>query len=589
MSHTTAGHRRHRPADSPAADAASEREDSRDPRFGAAKSPADAGRARGAGPSSPAGRHSGSSLTPRHAPPGGMAGHPGEVRPHSRGDRDLEAAARAERAARLRTEQASQRKRDLQLAGVAVLMSLATSVTVGGPLPVDQDTSEFTFRLDRDAPAPEAGSPAAPAGLLARLHADHLIRNSLYLILSTAVQAGLGFAFWLIAARLFSTADVGRAGSLLSATALVAFLALLGLNSTFIRFLPVQANRDALITAGVLLAALCGGTIGLGYVLLTPIIAPKLDFVAHSPALAVGFVVLAAAGSVNLLTDSVFIADRKAGFNAFIDGGVGGVTKLISCFALAGTGAYGLFCASAGGLAVAALASLLLMARALRWRPTLKSSRAALVPLLRFSGANYAGNILNMLPTLIVPLIVLDRIGAAAAAYYFVAFQAATLIYSGASAVEQSFLAEGAHDGVVGRDLRRRSLRLVMGLCIPAWLLFTVAAHWMMLAFGTRYLPGTSALMVLAAAAVPLAAMNWLLTLLRLTGQLRAVVMTNAVYVAAIGGAAWLLAPHGLAAVCAAWPVGALLAAATAGVAAAAKAPRPSHARRRRAPQARRV
>src|ERR1017187_1104968 len=35
---------------------------------------------------------------------------------------------------------------------------------------------------------------------------DHLVRNSLYLILSSGLQAALGFAFWIITARLFSTA-----------------------------------------------------------------------------------------------------------------------------------------------------------------------------------------------------------------------------------------------------------------------------------------------------------------------------------------------------------------------------------------------
>jgi O-antigen/teichoic acid export membrane protein len=489
-----------------------------------------------------------------------------------------------------------QTRRDLQMAGLAMLMSLGTSVTVTGPLPVSPGPGEVHQR-----PWPQVGVPpasalpeAAPRGFLSalavRLRTDHLVRNSLYLILSTAVQAGLGFAFWIIAARLFSPVDVGRAGSLISATVIVAFLALLGLNSTFVRFLPIEANRDALMTAGILLVGICGAVIGLGYVLLTPLIAPKLAFVEQNPALAVGFVLLAAAAAVNLLTDSIFIAARKAGYNAVIDGGIGGIAKLVSCFVLVGTGAYGLFCASVGGFAAAALASLVLMMKVVRWRPTLRSARQTLWPLLRFSGANYAGNMLNMLPTLIVPLIVLDRIGASAAAYYFVAFQTVTLLYSGAAAVEQAFLAEGAHDGTVGRELRRRSLRLVMALCVPAWLVLTVAAHWIMLAFGVRYsLHSSDGLMVLAAAAVPLALMNWSLTLLRLAGLLRAVVLSNAVYVAAITAVAWVLAPRGLTAICAAWPIGALFAAVTAGVAAKTTVPRAAHARRRRAPQARRA
>jgi len=313
-------------------------------------------------------------------------------------------------------------------------------------------------------------------------------------------------------------------------------------------------------------------------VLLTPLLAPRLAFVAHQPALAAGFVLLTAAASVNLLTDSVFIAGRKAGFTALTDGGVGGITKIVSGLILAGTGSYGLFCASAGGYAAAALASLVLMATALHWRPSIRKPVATLRPLIRFSGANYAGNVLNLLPTLIVPLIVLDRLGAPAAAYYFVAVQMATLLYSAAWAVEQTFLAEGSHQGVDRSELLKRSRRVIAGLCLPGCFVLVVSAHWVLLAFGTRYSQhGTLSLMLLALAALPIAASNWLLTVLRLAGRLRAIVASSVVNAVAICGLAWLLAPRGLTALSAAWPAGSLLGAAVAAVAAAAATTKARH------------
>jgi O-antigen/teichoic acid export membrane protein len=394
-----------------------------------------------------------------------------------------------------------------------------------------------------------------------------MVRNSLYMILNSGMQAALGFAFWIIAARLFSTADVGRASSLISATTVIAFLALLGLNSTLVRHLPTAPDRDALMTAGVLLVAGCGAAIGLLYVLLIPFLAPRLAFVQHQPVLAAGFVLMTAAGAINLITDSVFIATRKAGYLAVTDGGVGGITKVISVAALSGTGAYGLFFASAGGFATAALVSLILMTTALRWRPSPRKPLLTLKPLLRFSGANYAGNVLSLLPPLVVPLIVLDRLGASAAAYYFVAFQVATLLYSAAYAVEQTFLAEGSHAEVDWPDLLRRSLRVLMALCLPACLVLIVIAHWVMLVFGTRYSQyGTTSLILLAVAAIPMAASNCLWTVLRLLGRLRALVVSGGSYAVAICGLSWFLAPHGLTALTAAWPIGCLLSAVVAAV-----------------------
>ena len=399
-----------------------------------------------------------------------------------------------------------------------------------------------------------------------RLKSDYLVRNSLYLILNSGLQAALGFAFWIIAAQLFTTADVGRASSLVAATAVIAYIALFGLNSTFVRYLPTTPDRDEMLTAGLFLVAASGAGLGLLYVLLTPVIAPRVAFVAHQPAMAAGFVLLTAAGTVNLLTDSVFIAERRTGYNALVDGGICGITKVASIALVIGAGAFGLFCASLVGPAAAALVSVLLMIRVLRWRPAFRKAFRALVPLLRFSGASYIGNILNLLPILIVPLIALDRLGAAAAAYYFVAFQITNLLYSAAYAVEQAFLAEGSQAGVDWHGLVRRSLHVLIMLCLPACFVLIVAARWILMMFGRTYSQhGTTALMVLTAAVIPLAANSWWQSVLRLSGRLGAIVVSNAVYAVAICSLAWFLAPHGLTVLTAAWPIGGLL-----GVAAAA-------------------
>jgi O-antigen/teichoic acid export membrane protein len=519
----------------------------------------------------------------RHHRPGGSLTAPnGSVAGNAQPGRLSPGRGRNHRPEQSWSALADANKRYWQEAGIAALIGIATQVSLtrseaptaiipaipaglGHPVGVDSPARD---PRGLTKPQTDAGGRWEPWRILqTRLRADHMVRNSLYLILSSGLQAVLGFGFWIIVARLFNTADVGRASSLISATTLLALLALLGLNNSFVRYLPTAPNRDALITAGLLLVAVCGATIGLFYLLLTPVLAPRLAFVLHRPVLAAGFVLLTAAAAVNLLTDSVFIASRKAGYNALIDGGVGGLTKLVFVVILVGTGAYGLFCAYASGFVAAALASVVLISTALRWRPSVRKSFRTLKPLLRFSGANYAGNVLNTLPTLVVPLIVLDRLGAPAAAYYFVAFQVASLLYSAAYAVGEASLAEGSQAEVNWRELVRRSRRVMMVLCLPPCLVLVVAAHWILLAFGAKYSQyGAPSLILLAVAAVPIAANNWLLTVLRLQGRLRAIVLSSGVYAIAICGLAWLLAPHGLDVLAAAWPIGGLLGAAVAAV-----------------------
>ncbi|MGO9912406.1 MAG: lipopolysaccharide biosynthesis protein [Acidimicrobiales bacterium] len=395
------------------------------------------------------------------------------------------------------------------------------------------------------------------------MKSDHMVRNALYLMFSSALQASLGFVFWIVVARMFSTADVGRASSLISATTVIGYLALLGLNSTLVRYLPTAPNRNSLITAGLAVVASCGALLALIYLLLVPTIAPRVAFVVRSVPLAAGFILLSVAASVNLLTDSVFIASRRANYCALTDGAVGGTSKVVMALVLVGAGSYGIFAAATSAYAASAAVSLLLIFLVLRWRPNIDSPLRVLRPLLRFSAANYFANIMSVLPVLIVPLIVLDRLGPRAAAYYFVAFQIATLLYSAAYAVSQSFLAEGSHAGADRRELRRRSRRALIVLYLPGVLAVIVVAHLVLDVFGSSYSQhGTTTLMLLAVAAVPIAACNWSWTVLRLSSHLLAIVLTSGVYTVGISGLAWVLAPHGLTELAAAWPAGALLSAA---------------------------
>ena len=382
--------------------------------------------------------------------------------------------------------------RDRQQAGIAALISLARATAPPKMMPglhddLAQNSLGHNSSGQEDLDQTQATKKRPLYVLRDKLSLDRMVRNSLYLILSSGLQAAFGFAFWVITARLFSTAVVGIASSLISATTVISFIALLGLNSTFVRYLPTARDRNALITVGLILVAACGAVVGLIYVISTPFLAPRLSFILHRPVLTIGFALLSASAVVNLLTDSVFIASRKAGFNALIDGGIGGASKLIFVLLLSGSGAYGIFCASTGGMAAAGLASLVLMATVLHWRPTMRRSFEAIKPLLRFSGANYAANVLGLLPILVVPIIALDRLGASAAAYYFIDFQIATLLYSAAFAVEQNFTAEGSQINANWRTLRKRSSRVLIKLVLPPSLILIAVAHWILLIFGSNY------------------------------------------------------------------------------------------------------
>jgi O-antigen/teichoic acid export membrane protein len=405
-------------------------------------------------------------------------------------------------------------------------------------------------------------------GRLRRAQKDELLVNSLYLMLSSASTAALGFVFWIVVARVYSATDVGLATSLLSATTVISMLSLLGFGSSFVRFLPKSVNRDREISSGLIAAgttALIGASI---YVLLIPQLADKLEFVRSSGWETAGFVAMTAFAAVNLLTDSVFVAYRAARFNFFIDGLFQSGSKLGLLFVFAGSGAFGIF--SAGGVAstLAVLASVWFLMRRFAYRPKPVFDMHAVSQAFHFTAASYVASVFNLLPILVVPVIVLGKLDSADAGYYFIAFQITSLLSGVAFAVTQSLLAEVGHAETSLRTLAMKSARILAITIIPPAIVLGAGGRWLLLVFGSNYSDKAwPALAVLALSAPAVAVYGWTGTLLKATGQLKVMIATNVVYAVVTIGLTAAMAGKGLVWVAVAWLAGNAVAGACGGMA----------------------
>ena len=72
---------------------------------------------------------------------------------------------------------------------------------------------------------------------------DPLFKNAYFLMFSSLTSAGSGFFFWLIAARFYSTADIGLASAIISAMGLISMLSLSGFDISLVRFLPEREDK----------------------------------------------------------------------------------------------------------------------------------------------------------------------------------------------------------------------------------------------------------------------------------------------------------------------------------------------------------
>lgn len=407
---------------------------------------------------------------------------------------------------------------------------------------------------------PPASRRTALRDAARRVQSDPLVRNSFFLMATTATTAVMGFGFWLVVARLYAVEDVGRATSLMSVVTLLSYFSLVGLSSSLVRFLPGSPRASEQISSALITVTGSGVLVALLFVGIAPLTSPELQFVTDSWGSVLTFVGLATCAALNLLTDSVFVAFRCARYNLLINGVVMGAVKVALPWVFVSAGALGIFAASGIASAVAALASIWAIRSRLRIGLRFRVSVGLLRRTLGYSLGNYVSSCLNLIPLLVIPVVVLDRSGPAAAAAYFIAFQVATVVNAISYAVGESLFAEGSHAQEGLTVLMRRSARILAAVVTPAVGAVVLLAGPVLTVFGDAYAAtASSTLIVLAVSAFAVAFNTWAGFLLKITGQLTAMIASEVAFGITTTVIAVIVAPHGPAWVAVAWGVGNLV------------------------------
>jgi len=391
---------------------------------------------------------------------------------------------------------------------------------------------------------------------------DTLFRNSIYLMITTGIMGFFGFFFWIICTHIFTPNQIGLGTTLISAMSLISFISLLGFNTTLVRFLPSSQNRNNDINTGTLLVTGAAALIATIYVLVIPSITPTLDIVQQNFWYSALFVLMVTIATINSLTDSIFIAYRSAHFNLLTNGFITSSTKLVLPVVLASLGAYGVFASVGLASTIGVTAGFIILFFKFNYRPRLRIDISVLKKVFRYSFTNYLSNLINIIPTLILPIIIIDHLGAAAAGYYYLAFMIINLLYTVSGSVSQSLFAEGSYAESALYNLIKRSLIILVAIMVPAGLVLALFGPWVLNIFGKSYSAGGGdVIAILAIAAPAVAAYNLGNTILKIRQQMYSVFAISVVYSLAISGLTLYWVDKGLIWVAIAWTVGNAIAA----------------------------
>ncbi|WP_041540564.1 lipopolysaccharide biosynthesis protein [Catenulispora acidiphila] len=374
-----------------------------------------------------------------------------------------------------------------------------------------------------------------------------MLRNSLFLMASAGLTAGIGFIFWAVVAHLYSSTQIGLATTLLSAISLISFLSTFGFGQTMIRFQAEGPARHRQVSVMLALVAGASFVLGTGYVLIVKVISPDLAFVRDKPLYSVVLIVICVFATVNLVTDSVFLSARRAEYNTLVDGVIQSVSKLAVPMFVVGMGAMGIVAASGIGYVVATLASIYFMYRKLGFRFSFHLGGTRIRETAGYSVATQFSSLLNLIPQLALPIITLRWLGPDNVTYYYLGSQIAALLSTGSYAIGSALFSEGAHDPEQLRSLMKRSATIMTAVMVPGVAAVILVREPLLGLFGSKY-PGHAQglLTVLALGALAVAFHTWASSALRITGRMKPLLGSNLVYMVATLALALGFAHRGL-------------------------------------------
>jgi O-antigen/teichoic acid export membrane protein len=394
-----------------------------------------------------------------------------------------------------------------------------------------------------------------------QLRHSTLLMNSLYLMLATGAVAAFGFLFWMVVARSYAAATVGLATTLLSVSGLISLVSLVGFDATFVRFLPRSQRKNDQINSGLIIVTLTSTVLALISVLVLPLTAPRLAFILHNPWYFLSFIFFTIMTSLNTLTNAIFLAFRQVKYIFIINVAFSALKVALPLLIVHGN-TMTIFTMAGVAQAVGFGLSLVYMKRKLSYTFLPKVHWDILRVIKKYSFSVFASSIINLLPATLLPLLVIKQLGPENAAYFYMTFTIANLLYVIAYSSMQSAFAEGSHDESAIKSHIFKAAKLIAVLLLPAALVTALLSNFILGIFGDGYAAkGHLLLQLFTISSLFVAVYAGMGAIFKVTKNLRGVITMNCVYTLTILGFSYIFITRiGLVAIGWAWMLGNLTA-----------------------------
>jgi O-antigen/teichoic acid export membrane protein len=393
-----------------------------------------------------------------------------------------------------------------------------------------------------------------------------LYRSSFALMLTTGLNGILGFAYWVLAARLYPVKEYGIGAGAISAMTLVSSLGWVGLQFVLLRYVPVAGRAQARLVRLSYAAAIAIALVATGIFLAGFARLAGLGILTESPLTILLFAASVALWVVFSLQDPVLIGLRRTGWVPIENAAFGAIKAILLVALAASASAWAILGAWVLGLVGLVLViNVALFGRLLKRDQTVSPRLPAQPQLVRFAAGHHFVAVAAAIPDSLVSLLVLAFMPGAANAYYYSAWAVSFSIRLLAVNMSNALIVEGALAANKVRSLVRQVSRLAVVVVIPLVVVVVACADPILAAFGPQYTHAANLLRLFAVALIPFTIVNFVIAVERIQERAgRALLIAGASTALTIGLDLWLIPSAGLTGAGWGWLIGQTLGAAIA-------------------------
>jgi O-antigen/teichoic acid export membrane protein len=288
--------------------------------------------------------------------------------------------------------------------------------------------------------------------------------------------------FWIIAARLMAPVDIGFATAIISVATMIIYISRVGLDTGLVRYLPTANDKSSMYNTMLIITLLLAIGISIVYILGIDLFSYSLNFLSDT-VLAAIFLFYVAFMSINMSQNSAITALRRADL-LLIQNSVLGI-RILLLFFIAALGLTGILLSFGISYAAAfVVGSIILSRNNIVIFPKVQLS--SIREFFKFSFGNYLAGIFAIAPITILPIVIIEQLGADQNAYFYIAYSISSFLFAIPNAVSMSLFIEGSYERPI-RDNAIRSIKFIILLLLPSILAIMLFGNSILSLFNSEY------------------------------------------------------------------------------------------------------